>query len=131
MATGVTNLDILHTGMLPPNPTKMLDSEVMRKLLVELEKAYEMVIIDVPPINIVADCLALASQVAGGLFVVRQNYSDHREVRKALIQAEMGGLNLLGFVFYGEKIDEGSRGKYYYHYYSKYDTRQTKHDGHA
>ena len=99
----------------------------MEKLIQELEEQYDMILIDVPPINIVSDPLALSSEAAGALFVVRQDFSDHREIRRALISAEMTGLEVLGFVFYGEKLHQG---KYYskrsqrgYEYYNKYDTR--------
>ena len=124
------NLDILPAGSLPPNPSELLESQAMKDTLAELEAQYDLVLLDAPPINIVSDPLALSSLAAGGLFVVRQHFSDHREIRKALIQAEMTGLELLGFVFYGEKIREGSyysRRYYYrykgYHYYHQYDTR--------
>ena len=68
-----------------------------------------------PPINVVADPLVLSTNVAGCLFIARQNYSDHRDVRKALISSEMTGMDVLGFVFYGEELNQGSyyRRKYY------------------
>ena len=120
------NLDILPAGAFPPNPAELLASETMQKLLEEIEGMYDLVLLDMPPINIVSDPLALSTQVAGCLFVIRQNYSDHRDIRKALISAEMTGMNVMGFVFYGEKIDEGGyyRRKYYKSYYSKYDYRK-------
>ena len=133
LATDYKSLDVLPAGKTPPNPTELLGSYTMRELIPQFEEAYDMVIFDVPPLNIVADALALSSQVAGGLFVVRQGFSDHREVRKALSQSEMAGLDLLGFVFYGEKPEhEGYYGyykyKYYNKYYHRYDTRKS--DGH-
>ena len=120
------NLDILPAGAFPPNPAELLASDTMQKLLEEIEGMYDLVLLDMPPINIVSDPLALSTQVAGCLFVIRQNYSDHRDIRKALISAEMTGMNVMGFVFYGEKIDEGGyyRRKYYKSYYSKYDYRK-------
>lgn len=126
MATDYKSLDVLPAGKTPPNPTELLGSYTMRELIKQFEESYDMVILDVPPINIVADALALSSQVAGGLFVVRQEFSDHREIQKALNQAEMAGLDMLGFVFYGEKLEHaGHYGyyKYYNKYYHKYDTR--------
>ncbi len=121
-------LEILPAGAAPPNPSELLESHAMQALLSQLEEAYDMVILDMPPLNIVSDTCALASHTAGSLFVVRQRYSDHREIRKALIQAEMSGLELLGFVFYGEKLEHGGYGRYYHKYYSKYyhnyDTRR-------
>ena len=124
--TSIENLYLMPSGRFPPNPTELLDSNAMHELLPKVEAEYDMVILDVPPINIVADALALASQTAGSLFVVRQKYSDHREVRKALIQAEMSGLELLGFVFYGEKLEQTRYyyNRYYHNYYRKYDTRK-------
>lgn len=119
-------LDILPAGAFPPNPAELLASDTMQKLLEELEGMYDLVLLDMPPINIVSDPLALSTQVAGCLFVIRQNYSDHRDIRKALVSAEMTGMNVMGFVFYGEKIDEGGyyRRKYYKSYYSRYDYRK-------
>ena len=120
------SLDILPAGAFPPNPAELLASDTMRILLEELEGMYDLVLLDMPPINIVSDPLALSTQVAGCLFVIRQNYSDHRDIRKALVSAEMTGMNVMGFVFYGEKIDEGGyyRRKYYKSYYSRYDYRK-------
>ncbi len=119
------NLDILPAGAFPPNPAELLESDTMKELLGKLEGMYDLVILDMPPINIVSDPLALSAQVAGCLFVIRQNYSDHRDIRKALVSAQMTGMNVMGFVFYGEKINEGGyyRRKNYKSYYSKYDYR--------
>ena len=86
----------------------------------------DLILIDVPPINIVSDPMTLSGLVAGALFVVRQGFTDHREIRKALVSAEMTGMNILGFVFYGEKLKQGSyyRRKQYQNYYHRYDSRE-------
>ena len=121
------NLDVLPAGPVPVNPSELLESEAMKMLLSELEVEYDLVLLDVPPLNIVSDPLALSPLAAGALFVVRQHYSDHREIRKALIAAEMTGLEILGFVFYGEKLRQGS---YYsrksYLGYKNYDRYRPK-----
>lgn len=121
------NLDILPAGSMPSNPCELLESPVMAKLIQEMEEHYDLILMDVPPINIVSDPLALSNQVAGTMFVVRQEFSDHREIRRALVSCEMTGMDILGFIFYGEKLHQG---KYYskrsqrgYEYYNKYDTR--------
>lgn len=119
-------LDLLPAGHFPPNPAELLESEEMIKLLAEIEGVYDLVLIDMPPINVVADPLVLSTNVAGCIFVARQNFSDHRDVRNALIAAEMTGMDILGFVFYGEDIRQGgyySR-RYYKNYYNKYDYRK-------
>ena len=120
------NVDLLPAGHFPPNPAELLGSKEMLELLSELEQAYDLVLLDMPPINIVSDPLVLSNYVAGCIFVTRQDYSDHREIRKALIEAEMAGMNVMGFVFYGEDIQEAGyyNKKYYNKYYSKYEYRR-------
>jgi len=119
-------LDLMPAGHFPPNPAELLESEQMLTLLKEVEDSYDLVLLDMPPINIVADPLVLSNNVAGCLFITRQNFSDHRDIRKALIAAEMTGVNILGFVFYGENLHQGSyyTRRYYRSYYNKYDYRK-------
>ena len=122
-------LDILPSGKLPPNPAEILSTQKMRDILKEAEEHYDLVLIDAPPVNIVSDALTLSDAAAGCLFVIRQNYSDDREVRKALKAAELTRMEVLGFVFYGERLHGTSYysqryyNKYYHKYYGKYDHR--------
>ena len=125
VTTDYAMLSLLPAGRLPSNPSELLETGAMKALLKELSEAFDIVLLDVPPINIVADPLTLSQEVAGSIFVVRQGYSSHREVRKALISAEMTGMVVLGFVFYGKNVSDGgafSR-RYYRDYYHRYDTR--------
>ena len=119
-------LSVMPAGQIPPNPSELLESDAMRQLLKEVDQAYDLVLLDVPPINIVADPLTLSADVAGSVFVVRQGFSTHKEIRKALISAEMTGMDILGFVYYGENQlqDTISGYKNYKNYYQKYDTRR-------
>ena len=122
------SMAIMPAGTIPPNPAELLESSAMHKLLNKLESTYDLILLDVPPINIVSDPLALSDQVAGAIFVVRQHMSDHREVQKALIQAEMTGMQMLGFVFYGENLRRSGyysrKGYYYKGHNQKNDTRE-------
>lgn len=124
--TEYENLTILPAGKYPPNPAELLSIDRMGELLGEMEKEFDLVLLDMPPVVMVSDPLAVSAYVAGCVFVTRQNYSDLRDIRKALISAEMTGMNVLGFVFYGERLhDEGyySR-KYYSKYYNSYHERK-------
>ena len=123
--SGHSGMIILPAGTIPPNPAELLESRHMDLLLEELGEAFDLILMDVPPVNIVSDPLALSGKTAGALFVVRQNFSDHREIRRALTAAEMTDMNLLGFIFYGENLRQGNyySRKYYKSYYHKYDNR--------
>jgi two-component system LytT family response regulator len=64
-------------------------------LLKEMENDFDLVLLDMPPINIVSDPLSVSALVAGCLFVTRQDFSDLRDIRKALISAEMTGMDVV------------------------------------
>lgn len=125
-----TNIDLLPAGHIPPNPAELLESLEMIKFLQEVGKCYDMILLDMPPVNIVADPLAISSVVSGCLYVVRQGFTDQRDIRKGLSSAELTGMRVLGFVFYGETIHDGSYYgyRYYRKYYNKYDYRRNSSD---
>ena len=129
MTTKWEKLDILPAGKLPPNPAELLSSQRMAELLKEAEEQYDLILMDAPPVNIVSDALTLSATVAGCLFVIRQNYSDDREIRKALIAAEMTDMNVLGFIFYADHLHRAGNynrlyyNKYYHKYYGENDRR--------
>ncbi len=126
--SGRENLDILPAGHAAPNPAELLSLPIMETILSEMEQQYDLILIDTPPMNVVSDPLAFSSDTAGCVMVIRQNYTDHREIRKALISAEMAGMNILGFVFYGKKLKQGQNygKKYYKKYYSRYEKQAEK-----
>lgn len=115
-------LDLLPSGQFPPNPAELLGSEKMKTLLKEMSAEYDLVLLDMPPVNVVTDPLVLSPDAAGCIFVVRQNYSDHRDIRKALTSASLTGMNVMGFVLYGENVGEAEyyHRKHYRYYKEKY-----------
>ena len=63
----------------------------MDALLESLEKIFDYVIMDTPPMNIVSDAMVVASHKAAILFVVRENDSLHSEFKESLRNIEMRG----------------------------------------
>lgn len=122
LSTERENLYIMPAGHLPPNPAELLSLESAKCLFEQIQQDFDLVLMDMPPVNIVSDPLVVSANVAGCLMIVRQGYSDHRAIRKALISAEMTGMNVLGFVYNGENAKQESyykkkyyRNKYYHH----------------
>ncbi|MCX2762068.1 GumC family protein [Aquimarina muelleri] len=72
----IPNLDIINSGIIPPNPIDILKSKRLQELFVKLKSQYDYIIIDTPPINLVADPLLLADYVDLCIYVVRLGYSD-------------------------------------------------------
>ncbi|MGA0556469.1 polysaccharide biosynthesis tyrosine autokinase [Larkinella sp. VNQ87] len=72
---GYNNYFIATAGLLPLNPAELLGSERLPKLLHELNKEFDHIVIDSPPIGLVTDSQLIAPFVDITLFVVRHNYT--------------------------------------------------------
>lgn len=114
------NLDIITSGHIPPNPAELLASEAMTELLAELEKQYDYIFIDTPPVNVVTDAAVLAQSVSGMIVVVRQDTTHHKEVQNTLERLEFAQAKILGFILHGVKEEKHVYGKYGKYGYSHY-----------
>ncbi len=92
------NLDCITGGPIPPNPSELLISSSMEKLLNELSAEYDYIIVDSPPVNLVADSISIAKYMTGALLVVRQNYTTSESLRQAISALEFGQIKILGCV---------------------------------
>lgn len=110
-------LDLLPSGDMPANPAELLDSSRMKDLLRKLRSRYDLIIIDTPPVNMVADALCLSGQVAGAIFVARSRLSSLSEVSKALDSIVFADMPVFGFALTDARI---IRGKPYYKQYKRY-----------
>ena len=73
--TEIDSLHVICSGPTPPNPAELLDSPKMKDLIKELNKVYDYVIIDTPPIGLVTDGVILMQHSDVNLYIVRHNYS--------------------------------------------------------
>lgn len=104
--TEETNLHILTTGPLPPNPAELLGSQRMQAVLELLRKSADLVIFDSPPLQAVTDAAVLSAFVDGTLLVVRAGRSRRGPVRKAREALARAGANVLGVVLNGTAVKE-------------------------
>ncbi|MBQ7741040.1 MAG: CpsD/CapB family tyrosine-protein kinase [Eubacterium sp.] len=116
--TEYENLSVICSGTIPPNPAELLGSEPMEDFLKEVERDYDYIIIDTPPINIVSDALPLIRESDGVVLIVRYNQSTHPEVERAIASLEFIDAKILGFVV--NFVETKSGGKYKYGNYGKY-----------
>ncbi len=72
--TKVENLYCITSGVVPPNPSELLSSKRVKRLLDELKEEFDFVIFDSPPIISVADAPIIASHVDGTILVVRAGF---------------------------------------------------------
>lgn len=115
--TDVENLSVLTGGKIPPNPSELLSSPRMDKLLEFVKEHYDCVFIDTPPVNLVTDATVFAQKTTGYILIVKANVSDNSDVKLAVNSLDNIGGNILGFV-----LNDVTSGRHrYYSYYKKYD----------
>lgn len=115
----ITDLDVLVAGTIPPNPSELMCSNSFIKMIEKLTEEYEYIIIDTPPVGVVADALLLKDLIAGFVVVVREKVTTHRDLSKLLESMKLADTKVLGLVEVGCDISarKGKKKYYYYQYY--------------
>lgn len=120
----VENLDVITSGTRPPNPAELLSSQRMISFLEEMERSYEYIIIDTPPVLMVTDAQVLSKYADGTLLVVASGEADKDAVKRAKELLDKVDANIIGVVL--NKLDTSRRGYYgyYYQYYYGHDSEK-------
>jgi succinoglycan biosynthesis transport protein ExoP len=95
---GRTSLDLLAAGQIPPNPSELLGSTAMADLLERLSAAYDMVLLDSPPLLPVTDAVVLSNLAGGALVVVGVDRIHRPQLLQSLESLETAGAHLFGVV---------------------------------
>lgn len=125
--TNYSGLDVMLSGDIPPNPSELLGSENMKKVIHELSQNYDYIFMDLPPINVVSDASVVSKSLSGVVLVVRAIVSKRDNVVKAINQLELSGTKIIGIVLNGVNTKMSFRGKYGKNgYYGKHAYSQEK-----
>lgn len=108
------NLSIVGSGTIPENPSELLDSFMLDKLIQQLRNEYDDILIDTPPLHLVTDAMILARVCNVTLYLVKQGYTDKSELKFIKQTVKENKLPNLNIIFNGIQ-----RTKYGYGY--KYD----------
>jgi capsular exopolysaccharide synthesis family protein len=119
--TKIDNLFIITAGGLPPNPSELLGSDRMSKLVKQLELEWDMVLFDSPPIVAVTDASMISGEIDAIAMVVKAGHTDRSAVDRALDTIKNVNAPLIGIILNGAN-QETLAGKYsyYYSYYNYY-----------
>jgi len=84
--TSIDKLSLLPAGNPPPNPSELISSEQMRRLLYEVKNRYEdrFIIIDSPPPHLTSEASVLARQVDGIVIVVKTGKTNRSDVQNLI-----------------------------------------------
>ena len=83
VASAVKNLDVLPAGVVPPNPSELLQSDRVITLFAELRERYDYVVVDSAPVALVSDTFLLSGVADMTVFVVRANHTTFDMVDSA------------------------------------------------
>lgn len=120
------NWYILPSGTIPPNPSELLGSRRMGTLLSKLKEMFDYIIIDLPPVNIVSDAISISGMISGMIVVVREEYTEKRELDHCFRQLRLSNANILGCVMNAARSGSASYGRYRKYRYYKYAQNDAK-----
>ena|SRR5579884_3725385 len=112
LPTQVPHLRVLPTGPLPPNPSELLGSRRMERVIESLRSAADIVLFDSPPTVSVTDAAILGAKMDGVLLVVSIGKTKRDHVVRAKQLLERVNAKVLGVVLNNVKFD-GSLYRYY------------------
>lgn len=110
------NLDLLTTGVLPPNPAELMQSGAFALVLDELSSNYDLVIVDTPPVLVAADTLGMAAQAGTVLLVARAGSTQLGELHESAKRLAHAGKAVSGVLFNAIDLSRRHYGSYGYKY---------------
>lgn len=117
-STEVEGLRVIPAGPHPKNPVALLKSDAYKNMLTQVREKADIVLIDVPPVNIAVDTLILSPLVDAVILLISAGETNKDEVTFAKRMLESAKGRMIGCIL--NKVTIESRGYYYYYYYDRY-----------
>ena len=120
-APGINNLNIITSGLIPPNSTELLNSAKMSEILSQMKEAYDIVLFDSSPVLPSTDAVILAAKVDGVVMVYQVGQIARGALKRAKTQLDNAKATVIGVILNGLKPETGRDYKdygYYGYYYS-------------
>jgi tyrosine-protein kinase Etk/Wzc len=113
------NLDFLPTGMLPPNPSEYLLHPNFSAVLQLVSSAYDVVLVDPPPVLVVSDVLTIGSHVGSVFILTRAGVTTELDINETIKRLNHAGISPKGILFNDLKLRNHQLDKYSYGNYRK------------
>ncbi|MDZ5470436.1 polysaccharide biosynthesis tyrosine autokinase [Bacillus sp. 31A1R] len=111
--THIPNLELLTSGRTPPNPSELLNSKAMERVLEQLKSMFDYIIFDTPPILAVTDSQILANKTDGVILVISSGKTKREIALKSKELLEKANPRILGVVINGGDSDVEQYNYYY------------------
>jgi polysaccharide biosynthesis transport protein len=113
--TEIPNLFVLPCGPLPPNPAELLMSHRFEAVLADLQKRFDLIILDSPPLQVVTDAVVLSKLVDGVILLVHADKTLRDDIKRSARQIRAVHGKIFGVIV--NAIEPDQRSGYYYSYY--------------
>jgi len=110
------NLDVMTTGMLPPNPAELLMSDSFSQILEKLSPDYDLVIIDTAPVLVAADTASVAPLAGSLLLVARAEKTHLGELNESVRRLAHAGCSANGVILNAMDLSRRHAGSSSYKY---------------
>lgn len=114
--TSVPNLFYVSSGRAGDRPDELLSAPTLGKVIDDLAEAFDIVIVDSPPTQVVADARLLSRYVDGVVFVARENSTPRSVLREAIVGMHQVGARVFGVVINAVDFSRQSTSYKYYNY---------------
>lgn len=118
----VPNVDLLTTGVLPPNPAELLMSPATVSILRGLSASYDLILLDTSPVLAVSDATALAPHAGTVFLLARAGVSTLGELEESSKRLLQAGTQVKGVIFNDQAVSTRRYGSKYGNYrYTNYE----------
>ena len=114
-STDIENLYAVTSGIIPPNPSELLGSIKMGELINALEKDWDMILFDSPPLVAVTDATMVSKEIDSIVIVVKVGQTDKKAFEHTIQSLRNVGAPIGGVVL-NAVTHKNSYGSYYYYY---------------
>jgi succinoglycan biosynthesis transport protein ExoP len=115
--SSIPGLWLMSAGRIPPNPAELLGSARFLDFLGALDDHFDWVVLDTPPVLVVADSMIVANKATGAVFVVGADQTSRHAAKNAIEQLTGTNANVIGSVLNRANLRRHSH--YYASYYRK------------
>lgn len=109
--TGIDNLTLVSTGLVPPNPSELLLGARAESLMEALSGKFDIVLLDSPPLLAVSDAMVLAKFAGSTLLVLKHGAHHTDEIEQTITRLDHAGVKVKGCVF--NNITTSGKGRTY------------------
>lgn len=117
---GYIGLDVIPVGGIPPNPTELIGNGMLGEIIERKRKEYDYILIDCPPVDIVADTQIVEEYVDRTLFVVRAGLLERSMLDELSCMYDENRFKNMSLILNGTTMDNGKY-SYRYGYHSEYN----------